>query len=473
MLKLSTNRKRNNFIYGTLGMTCSLSPFVKSNAAQYLKVGQPNVLIILLDDAGYNDFGFMGSKDLKTPNIDKLASAGMVLSDGHVSASVSGPSRAGILTGRYQQRCGYECNLMNSLGLGLQEETFADIFKKNGYTTYCIGKWHQGAAPEYHPNKRGFDNFYGFISGHRSYFYRPDKEDKEGSESALQFNGKQIPFSKYLSTELGDKAVDFIGNQGKKPFMMYLSFNAVHAPMEATPEDLERFMNHKRQKLAAMTYSVDAAIGKVIQKLSDCGIYDNTLIFFLSDNGGANNNTSSNFPLKGFKGNKFEGGIRVPFIVKYGNRFSGKYDGLVSSLDMLPTAMSAAGISLSTTKNPLDGINLISYLDGKEKGDPHKKLFWRKQDMAAMRMGDYKLIRVAGVGERLYNLKNDLGETKDLCESEPLIYRQMMNDIKQWEKGLITPLLWNEGEWNDVTREIHRDLMNNQDVKVFAPKHAK
>ncbi|MEA4935263.1 MAG: sulfatase-like hydrolase/transferase [Paludibacter sp.] len=461
---------RENILIGTLGIAGFFSVSMPTTEAQSNQSSKPNVLMIILDDAGYNDFGFMGCKDIPTPNIDKLASTGTVFSDGHVSASVSGPSRAGILTGRYQQRNGYECNLEDVLGLGLEEETAADIFKRNGYTTYCIGKWHQGAADEYHPNKRGFEHFYGFIAGSRSYFYRPTADDREGNEKVLQYNGRKVPFSKYLTTELSDKAVDFIAKQPEgKPFMMYLSFNAVHTPMEATAEDMALFKGYKRQKLAAMTFAVDRAIGSVINKLSEKGIMENTLIFFLSDNGGAHNNTSSNYPLKGFKGNKFEGGIRVPFFVKFGDRFEGKFEGIVSSLDILPTAMSVAGIPINSTKKHLDGVDLIPYLQEKVKGNPHEKLFWRKEEMAAMRMGDYKLIRVAGVGERLYNLKKNLNETEDVKSTQPLIFKKMMDELKQWETGLINPPLWNEGKWTEVTREIHRDLMNNRPVQKYSP----
>jgi arylsulfatase A-like enzyme len=458
-----------NILIQTIGMTSSLGLLSTACSVATPKENKPNVLLIILDDAGYNDFGFMGSKDLSTPNIDRLAETGTVFTQGYVSASVSGPSRAGLLTGRYQQRNGYECNLEDTLGLGLEEETFADIFKKNGYTTYCIGKWHMGASVPYHPNNRGFDHFYGFISGSRSYFYNQRSDDQEGNEKALQYNGKYKAFSKYLTTELGDKAVEFIANQGDDPFMMYLSFNAVHTPMEATAEDMERFRRHKRPKLAAMTYSVDQAIGKVIDQLEKSNQIENTLIFFLSDNGGAHNNSSSNFPLKGFKGNKFEGGFRVPFIVKYGNQFKGKFDGIMSSLDMLPTAMSFAGISLQSVKKPLDGVDLTPYLSGEKKGNTHDKLYWRKEGMAAMRMGDYKLIRAEGVGERLYNLKNNLDETLNIQNEKPEIYKSMMDDLKKWEKGLINPPLWNEGVWTKVTREIHRDLMNNKSVQRYTP----
>jgi arylsulfatase A-like enzyme len=463
---------RRNILIQTIGLTSSLGLFSTACSVATPKENKPNVLLIILDDAGYNDFGFMGSKDLSTPNIDRLAESGTVFTQGYVSASVSGPSRAGLLTGRYQQRNGYECNLEDTLGLGLEEETFADIFKNNGYTTYCIGKWHMGASVPYHPNNRGFDHFYGFISGSRSYFYNPLSDDQEGNEKALQYNGKYKAFSKYLTTELGDKAVEFIANHGDDPFMMYLSFNAVHTPMEATDEDLNRFSGHKRQKLAAMTFSVDQAIGKIIDQLSKNNQLENTLIFFLSDNGGAHNNSSSNYPLKGFKGNKFEGGCRVPFVVKYGERYKGKYNGVISSLDILPTAMSLAGISLGSSKKPLDGINLIPYLSGEKSGNPHEQLFWRKDGMAAMRMGDFKLIRVEGVGERLYNLKDNPGETTDIQHKHPEVFLEMMKDLAQWEEGLINPPLWDEGIWTNVTREIHRDLMNNRFIRRYAPAKA-
>ena len=435
------------------------------------KTEKPNILIIVLDDAGYNDFGFMGSTDLLTPQIDNLAASGVIFQDAHVSATVSGPSRAGILTGRYQQRCGYECNLGDTLGLGLQETTIGDIFQKNGYATACIGKWHQGDAPEYHPNKRGFDHFYGFIAGSRSYFYNPQKEDKPGKTHNLQLNGQQVKFDGYMTDVLGKAASDYIKEQNKKqkPFMLYVAFNAVHTPMEAVQEDLNRFNGHPRQKLAAMTWAVDRAIGSIVHTLKETDEYRNTLIFFLSDNGGAHNNQSSNFPLKGFKGNKFEGGHRVPFFIVYGNRIKGNYGGLTSSLDILSTAAGVAGIETETLLKPLDGVNLLPYIKGEKTGNPHTELCWRKEDMAAIRMGDYKLIRVKGVGERLYNLKENLSETDDIQAQLPHKCKEMNEALELWEEGLVNPILWGEGVWNNVTREIHRDLMENRKVTRFSP----
>lgn len=432
---------------------------------------RPNVLLFILDDAGYNDFGFMGCTDLRTPNIDTLASAGIVFSDAHVTASVSGPSRCGILTGRYQQRNGYECNLGSEFGMGLDEETFAEIFKRNGYDTACIGKWHQGNGAEYHPNKRGFDHFFGFISGSRSYFYDPDGADKPGNTHNLQCNGTQVVFDGYMTDVLADEAAKYIREQSRKesPFFMYLAFNAVHTPMQATADDLALFEGHPRQKLAAMTWAVDRGIGTVVKALKDAGEFDDTIIFFISDNGGAHNNQSRNTPLKGFKGNKYEGGHRVPFFVLYGDMYHGKYEGLTSSLDILPTAMDAAGIDMSDTKNPLDGVSLLPFISGLSDAEPHDKLFWRKDGMAAARVGDYKYIRARGVGERLYNLESNPEEDHDLCGEKPEVLDIMRDEMEKWESGLVYPLLWDEGEWKAVTEDTHRCLMNNREPQILSP----
>lgn len=459
-------------------LVCAVSTMITcwaTNCTAENSLNKPNILLILLDDAGYNDFGFNGSKDLLTPNIDRLAADGTVFTDAHVSASVSGPSRAGILSGRYNQRCGYECNLGDTLGLGLNEETIADVFLRNGYNTSCFGKWHQGDAPEYHPNRRGFEHFYGFIAGSRSYFYRPNRDDKPGDVHNLQYNGKQLSFNGYMTDVLADAAVDYLDKQkgSGKPFMMYLAFNAVHTPMEATKEDMARFEGHSRQKLAAMTWAVDRGIGKVVDKLKKEGMYENTLIFFLSDNGGAHNNQSSNYPLKGFKGNKYEGGIRVPFFITMGGKYKGTFDGLSSSLDIFSTSIAAAGIDKESLKNPIDGVDLIPYISGEMSGNPHDILFWRKEKSSAVRMGDYKLISVEGLGQRLYNLNDNLGEDNDLRKINPELCKEMTDKYKEWEKGIITPMLWDEGVWHEVTRETHRQLMNNEKVTVFTPDDLK
>ena len=290
---------------------------------------KPNIIVLLADDAGYADFGFMGSMDLKTPNIDKLAANGVIFTDAHVSATVCGPSRAGIMTGRYQQRFGFECNpSSDSFGVDLREFMIASAMKQAGYVTAAFGKWHLGDKPGYRPNERGFDYYWGFLSGSRSYFYDEQNSDKAGDSRAITENRTHVSFEGYLTDRLGEKAVDFIGQNKEKPFFIYWAPNAVHSPMEAKTEDLDLFEGHPRQKLAAMTWALDRAVGNIVDKLKKEGVLENTLIFFLSDNGGATNNQSTNFPLKGFKGNKFEGGHRVPFFVSWTAGIKGVLDGL-------------------------------------------------------------------------------------------------------------------------------------------------
>ncbi|MCG8580234.1 MAG: sulfatase-like hydrolase/transferase [Bacteroidales bacterium] len=430
---------------------------------------KPNVIVMLLDDAGYADFGFAGCKDLNTPNIDRLAANGIRFSDAHVTASVCGPSRAGIMVGKYQQRFGFECNPpKHYTGIDVKEKTMADAMKKAGYKTAAFGKWHLGDGPDYRPNKRGFDYFWGFLAGGRSYFPN-NKQDKEGTPHSIRENDVFTSFEGYLTDRLGEKAAEFIGDNSDQPFFIYWAPNAVHTPMEAKEEDLALYQGHERQTLAAMTWSLDRAVGTIVNKLKSENLLDNTLIFFLSDNGGAHNNQSSNLPLKGFKGNKFEGGHRVPFFVHWPAGLKGGqvYDGLSSSLDIFASCMDVAGLPVDDS---LDGVSLISYLKGIKEGEPHEQLFWRKDKMAAAREGDYKMIRVDELGYRLYNLKDDLQETTDLAEAENETFTQLNNKLKAWEAGTIEPL-WTEGEtWDEITRLIHEDLYNNRKVRVKNPE---
>ncbi|MHB0756740.1 sulfatase-like hydrolase/transferase [Polaribacter sp. M15] len=435
----------------------------------------PNIIVVLVDDAGYIDFGFMGSKDLQTPYIDSLAKSGVVFTDAHVTATVCAPSRAGLITGKYQQRFGFEANgtgFGNSGEIGLSDNviTIADVFKKNNYKTIAIGKWHLGSDASDHPNKRGFDEFYGFLAGGRSYFPMKNPSKKH----MLQQNGKQVFFDGYLTDVLGDRSVSFVEENKSNPFFMYLAYNAVHTPLEAKEEDLLKYKNHPRQKLAAMTWSLDKNIGKLRNKLKELSLLDNTLIFFLSDNGGAHNNSSKTGPLKGWKGNKFEGGHRVPFIMSWPKKITEQqnFNGLTSSLDIFSTSMAAAGIEIN--KNLLlDGTNLLPYLSGKKKGNPHKKLFWRKLDEAAARMGDYKLIRLKNYGSVLYNLTNDLGETNNLITKDSLAANQLLRNLSNWESKMIAPL-WRESKaWEEVTYHIHLQLIKNKEVLFKDPRGKK
>lgn len=431
---------------------------------------KPNIIVILIDDAGYADFGFMGSKDLQTPEIDKLANSGVVFTDAHTSSTVCSPSRAGLITGRYQQRFGFECNgTGDSLGLDVTEITMAAALKNKGYKTVGIGKWHLGDKEQYLPNNRGFDEFYGFLSGARNYFPNP-QNDKPGNLSALMHNQKQINFEGYLTDVLGDAAVNYIDQYKKEPFFMYLSFNAVHTPLQAKKEDLDKFKGHPRQMLAAMTWSLDENVGKVMKKLEAENLLENTIVFFLSDNGGANNNQSTVFPLKGWKGNEFEGGHRVPFAVSWkGHLQAGvKSNKLVSSLDIYATALAVADTKNPNNK-PIDGKSLVPFNAIDKLANTHKTLFWRKDEAAATRIGDYKLIRLKNEQSVLYNLKSDIGEKTDLSKAEPEKFQEMEKALSNWENKMVNPLWIEEPDWTKITFDIHKALMNNQKPKKVQP----
>ncbi len=442
---------------------CGLTAGMISCTGSPKKDERPNILIILLDDAGYADFGFMGCKDLKTPHIDRLAAKGTVFTDAHVAATVSGPSRACLMTGRYGHRFGYECNPGKpEYGIPLTETTMGEVFRRAGYATAAIGKWHLGSLPEQHPNERGFDYFYGMKAGSREYFYNPEQSDKPGSFANILRNSEQVRFDGYLTDRFTEEAIRFM-TESTNPFFVYLSYNAVHTPMQATEEDLRCFEGHPRQKLAAMTWALDRGIGQIIEVLDTSDKLNNTLIFFLSDNGGATNNQSSNLPLKGWKGNKFEGGHRIPFFVVWGDRFtdSERFNRLTSSLDIFTTAMDAAGINPEVLPNKPDGVSLLPYLNGQKTGTPHQALFWRKMDTRAVRKGDYKLIMTEGVDTVLYNIKNDIREMHDLASIEPASCHQLISLLLEWEKGCIEPL-WTEEGWAEITNTYHERLMHNE-----------
>lgn len=434
----------------------------------------PNIIVLLLDDAGYADFGFMGSTDLQTPNIDRLAQQGIVFSDAHVSSSVCGPSRAGLITGRYQQRFGFECNPRHHYdSIPRSVPTIGEVLQTAGYTTSAFGKWHLGDRDGYKPNDRGFDYHWGFLSGGRSYFPN-EKNDQPGAYHSIRENDEHRTFEGYLTDRLGDQAVAFIDRQKDQdtPFFMYWSPNAVHTPMEATEADLARFQGHERQTLAAMTWALDRAVGNIVDKLEAVGMLENTLIFFLSDNGGAHNNQSDNHPLKGFKGNEYEGGHRVPFFAFWPQGLeAGTFDGLTSSLDIFATACAVGGITDYQDQFQTDGVNLIPYLTGAKTGDPHDQLFWRKDKMAAARRGDLKMLRVEeGLGYRLYDLSKDMGESDDLRAERPQDFGVVQSKLTTWESQLKPPR-WTEPEaWNQVTMMIHEDLYHNRSVRVKNPE---
>ena len=404
---------------------------------------KPNIIIILADDAGYSDFGFMGSDEIKTPNLDQLAFDGVTFNNAYVSASVCSPSRAGLLTGMYQQRFGHECNLDSDVNNSFDPNqiTIAEALKTEGYNTGLIGKWHLGDKTQNHPLKNGFDYFWGFISGARNYFYDPNEEFRNSIRNVVE-NYTQTKFDGYLTDVLGDKAIGFINknHQSNNPFFLFLSFNAPHTPMHAKDDVLEKFKDNPRQVYASMMWSMDEAIGNVVEALKENDQYDNTIIYFLSDNGAAMSNDASPFPFKGWKGNQYEGGIKTPMIMTWKNKIKSntQFDGFISALDIFKTSLEASSVNKEYMINA-DGKNIMNYLN--DNNIKNENLFWRKDKMATVRSGDYKLIRLNDTSTVLYNIKKNYFEDFDLKINESQVHDSLLKLLSSWENTLILSLI--------------------------------
>ncbi len=427
---------------------------------------KPDILIIVSDDHGYADTGFNGCKDIATPNLDSLAQTGVRLSNGYVSCPYCSPTRAGLLTGRYQQRFGHEFNPgaadSENIGLPLSETTLADRLKAAGYVTGIVGKWHLGGVPKFHPQRRGFDEFFGFLGGAHPYFPGQGAPIYRGTEGVVEKD--------YLTDAFAREAVSFVERHKKEPFFLYLAFNAVHTPMHADDKRIGRFASIKdesRRKYAAMLTALDEGVGKVLEALRASGLEQDTLIVFLSDNGGPTMrgttiNGSRNDPLRGSKRTTLEGGIRVPFVVRWkGSLPEGSvYEQPVIQLDVLPTVLAAAGLKTDTDWR-LDGVNLLPHLKGEKSGPPHDALYWRLGQQTAVRRGDWKLVRydqtvdLAGARSdarsepkvtqpRLYNLEQDVGERADLAAAHPEKVKELQGLWNSWAAELKEPL-WGPG----------------------------
>ncbi|WP_041522717.1 sulfatase [Gilvimarinus agarilyticus] len=433
---------------------------------------KPNILFILSDDAGYADFGYQGSNVMQTPNIDQLAQQGMVFNQAYVSAATCGPSRAGILTGRYQQKFGFEENNVpgymaeggltgDEMGLPLSEKTLGNYLQEQNYTTGIIGKWHQGNADRYHPTKRGFDYFYGFRGGARSYFAFSNENPVSREEDRLEHGfGEYQESPLYLTDALANDAIEFIRTERDNPFFLFLSFNAVHSPMEAREEDLALFptLEGKRRTLAAMTIAMDRAIGRVLEALDNEGLRDSTLVVYSNDNGGpSDDNASDNTPLAGTKANHLEGGIRVPFIARWPGiiKPASQYEYPISMLDLLPTFYQAAGGDTNAIHEK-DGVSLLPYMTGKNDSRPHPTLYWKKENRAAIRDGDWKLLRYPDRPAELYWLPDDISEQNNLAHQKPEKVRELYQKLFAWELTLDRP------HWQ-LKRQYEGDAMKRMD----------
>ncbi len=405
---------------------------------------KPNVVLVLADDLGYAELGCQGCKDIPTPNIDSIANSGVRFTQGYVTCPICAPTRAGLLTGRYQQRFGFETNPGPELyadekfGLPVDQPTIPELLKPLGYTTGMVGKWHVGYKPELTPPKRGFDYFFGFLSGAHEFL-------PGGRRREIRRGADAVEEKEYLTDAFGREAVAFITKNKSNPFFLYLPFNAVHSPLQASEEYLKRVEGIKdtnRRTYAAMTIAMDDAVGRVLETLRKEGLEDNTLIFFLSDNGGPTpQTTSSNAPLRGYKGQVLEGGIRIPFMVQWKGRIpEGKVvSEPVVSLDILPTILAAAGRP-AVEQDKLDGIDLLPFLLGEKADRPHNIIYWRFHDQRAIRSHDWKLVkRGKGDAWELYNLTEDIGESKNQSAQMPDKVKELEELWQKWNAELQEP----------------------------------
>lgn len=480
---------------GTLILTaCAylLSITLCNQASCGEKSSVPNIVLILADDLGYGELGCYGGKEIRTPHIDALARGGVRFTDGYVSAAYCAASRAGLLTGRYQTRFGFEFNPIGAenedpdIGLPVGERTIADELRDAGYVTGLLGKWHLGGTAKFHPQRRGFDEFYGFMhEGH--YFVPPPwkgvttwlrrktlpdgtrgrwtsekgriiwsthmgyhEPDYDANNPILR-NSQPVDERQHLTDALTREAIDFIDRHQQQPFFLFVSYNAVHSPMQGADAYMKKFSHiddiHRRI-FAAMLGHLDDSVGRIAAKLQACNLEEDTLIVFLSDNGGPTRElTSSNLPLRGEKGQLYEGGIRIPFIVQWtGHLPAGRLEARpVISLDLLPTFLAAAGEEKFRAKRRLDGVNLMPYLTGdlKDLEDPHTTLFWRMGNKSALRQGDWKIVRhgsrAGGDGSWQLFQMADVGETTDLAARQPARLAELQSAWQQLNDQMVEP----------------------------------
>lgn len=450
----------------------------------------PNIVILLADDLGYGELGCQGNDQIPTPHIDSIAANGIRFTDGYVTGPFCSSSRAGLMTGRIQTRFGYEKNPIGAknedpnIGLPRFEQTLADILHDAGYATGLIGKWHLGGTAAYHPHRRGFDEFFGFMhEGH--YFVPPpyhgvttmlrrktlpfkqtgrwtsrdgklilsdhmgyDEPDYDADNPIVR-GGQPVEEHAYLTDAFTREAVDFIARNGERPFFLFLSYNAVHSPLQGADKYIEQFAHIEdvhRRIFAAMLANLDDSVGTVLSTLEKQQLLEHTLIFFLSDNGGPTRElTSSNAPLRGEKGHLYEGGIRVPFLVQWKSTLpAGKvYREPVWSLDIFATAAKLVEAPLPKDKI-YDGVDLLPYLKTEQLNPPHEQLFWRSDNKAALRVGEWKIVknpfRNRDPDWQLYDIHTDLGEQHDLAQQYP----ERLQELKlRWEKQnaeMIDPL---------------------------------
>lgn len=428
----------------------------------------PNIVLILADDLGFGDVSMHGCADIPTPNIDSIAADGVRFSSGYSSHPFCSPMRAGLMAGRYQHRFGYTNNVAydphnDRMGLPASEKTIASRLKAAGYQTGMVGKWHLGAAANFHPLRRGFDFFYGFLGGGHDYFV-VDTTVKLGEnyKAALDDNGRPDGLDGYLTDVLTDQAIRFIDSvEPTQPYFVYVAYNAPHGPLQAPEEKIQQFAsikNKKRRTYAAMVSAMDDQIGRLLQTIQSRGQTDNTIVYFLSDNGGPENaNASDNGPLRGEKGDVYEGGIHVPFAMRYPAKVDAGTvcDSLVISFDITATSLAEAGAS----DEKLEGENLIAIARGEVADSESRSLFWHNTDQraVAVRSGNQKWIRADGE-TGLYNLSDDLGETNNLAESSPDAVNELAALLQSWQSQNAPSFFPSYRQYHVLLKDFHEQV---------------
>jgi arylsulfatase A-like enzyme len=462
---------------------------------------RPNIVIIMADDLGKYEVSAYGATHIQTPNIDQLASEGALFLNGYVTAPICSPSRAGLLTGKYQQRFGFESQPMEyypsnfieynrgknakflgdwrvtsdpyfpnewelaKQGIPLTEINLAELLKASGYVTGIIGKWHLGTGKTQVPNKRGFDYQYGFYGAHS--LYTPSKKTpgyvafvhddfstqyqwnmERKSTAAIRRNNRVVKEEDYLTFAIRDEAISFLESHRDTSFFLYIPFSAPHIPFQAPQEYYDRFphvADNNKRVYYAMIAALDDAIGAIHEKIRQLGLEESTMIWFLSDNGGATyTGATDNGPLKGGKITHFEGGINVPFAVKWKGHIPAgmTYSPAVMALDIFPTSVSGGNIELQEDMN-LDGQNLLPYLTGENKSVPHERLYWRADHIQVIQTNKWKLIlSTRDNWLYLYNLEKDLSESIDLQHERPELVKELMEYFESWETKLPDRPLW-------------------------------
>ena len=458
-------------------------------AASVPAADRPNIIFIIADDLGYGEVGSYGGKDVPTPAIDSIGRNGVRFTNAYVTAPFCAASRAALLTGRYQTRFGFEFNPIGAanadpdIGLPLGERMLPDVLREAGYVTALIGKWHLGGAPKFHPQRRGFDEFFGFLheghyyvpppwSGHLTWLRRralpggaqgrwtspdgrvvwstelPTFEPDYDADNPILRNSQPVDERANLTEAFTREAEDFIARHRSQPFFLHLCYNSVHSPMQGMDAYLKKFAHlpdiHRRI-FAAMFAQLDDGVGRVLARVRAEGLEERTLIVFLSDNGGPTRElTSSNRPLRGEKGQLLEGGIRIPMLAQWKGRIPAGVtdDRMVSSLELFPTAVTAAGGKLPAK---LDGVDLLPHLMSGERTPIRTRHFWRVGPQAALREGEWKIFRGRGATNwQLYHLADDIGEEHDLAAVQPQKVAELMQAWQKLNAEMIDPL-WQQG----------------------------